>query len=216
MVYCYFQVSQPLCLEAAKAKRRKLNGPSRPRWSRIFRSWTSTLITSCAILVTRNTCKGTPTKCCCESGYFTTWDKKSLGMRCPKCLPTYHTCELGFFFSHSSLSALATASLSLISTRPKLILTYMKIVFGGKERIMKGIFVFLFESLEILWCVFIFREIDIPPPCCDGEPPNYWWDDDSDRCLLIGTFKHGEWGKGGTVMMKWWRIPTQVDWWCSL
>ena len=120
------------------------------------------------------------------------------------------------FFSHSSLSALATASLSLISTGPKLILTYMKIVFGGKERIMKGIFVFLFESLEILWCVFIFREIDIPPPCCDGEPPNYWWDDDSDRCLLIGTFKHGEWGKGGTVMIKWWRIPTQVDWWCSL
>lgn len=40
--------------------------------------------------------------------------------------------------------------------------------------------------------VVCFSDIDIPPPCCDGDPPAFWWDEESDRSLLVGVFKHGQ------------------------
>ena len=37
---------------------------------------------------------------------------------------------------------------------------------------------------------FLYRDVSLKPPSCDG-PPVFWWDTEADKCLLLGTYKHG-------------------------
>ena len=40
--------------------------------------------------------------------------------------------------------------------------------------------------------LLFYSEIELPRANVEGEPPTLWWDELSDRSLLIGVFKHGE------------------------